>query len=64
MSRAAVIYKSKCELDATSALELSDYIVRLQIKASTLGTPPRKEVDKKIAVAEKIYEKYFSPESE
>jgi hypothetical protein len=64
MSRAAVSYKSKRELDAMSASGLNDYIILLKVKASTLGTSPRKELDKKIAVAEKIYEKYFSPESE
>jgi hypothetical protein len=64
MSRAAVSYKSKHELNAMSASELNDYIVWLQIKASTLGALPRKEVDKKIAAAEKIYEKYSSAETE
>jgi hypothetical protein len=63
MSRAVEIYKSKSELNAMSASELKDYVIWLKIKASTLGTSPRKEVDKKIAVAEKIYEKYSSTET-
>lgn len=54
MSRAAVSYKSKRELDAMSASGLNDYIILLKVKASTLGTSPRKELDKKIAVAENL----------
>lgn len=47
-----------------SASELNDYILLLKIKASTLGTSPRKEVGKKIAAAEKIYEQHLLPENE
>jgi len=59
MSRAAVIYKTKDELATLSAAELARYIEWLKVKASTLGTLPRKSVEKKIAVAEKIYEQYI-----
>ena len=64
MSRAAVTYKTKNELLALSASELASYISWLKQKASTLGTLPRKDVEKKIAVAEKIYEQYVSLEGE
>ena len=64
MSRAAVTYKTKNELASMSGPELNNYILWLKQKAATLGTLPRKSVEKKIAVAEKIYEQYSSLESE
>jgi len=54
MSRAAVTYKTRNELVALSADELDKYIYWLKQRASILGSLPRKEVEKKIAVAEKV----------
>ena len=63
MPRAVVTYKTKDELMALPANELNDYIYWLRQKASSLGTLPRKEVEKKIAIAEKLRRRFSSHES-
>jgi hypothetical protein len=54
MSRAAFVFKSKEELLQLSLRELNAYIHALRLRASFLGSAPRKSTEKQVQVAERI----------
>ena len=64
MGRATLTYKTKGELLTLPENELRIYISWLKVRASCLGTLPRRSIQKHIEVAEKIYNSTYSSESE
>ncbi len=54
MSRAAVTYKTKEELQAMGAQEAKAYLEFLNQRLEFLRGPARKEIEKRIEVAKKI----------
>jgi hypothetical protein len=53
-TRAAVVYKTKNELRAMSSSDLDAYLSWLRHRFNILRGPPRKAVQKRLEVAEKI----------
>jgi hypothetical protein len=62
MSRAAVTYKTKEELNSLTLREIDAYISWLRQRACYLGGPARKLVEKRAAVAEKVRDLIFTQE--
>jgi len=54
MSRAAVTYKTKAELESLTLTEIDQYISWLELRMSILGTRPAKSIEKYLRLAVKI----------